>query len=464
LTIHLLIGASMRRKRNPQTSIFEVLGKHPGARELEQMATILATNHDMLDQAYADLLKKRRHDTGRQGMTAEQVVRCALLKQFRELSYDDRAYYLADSHSFRSFVRLEPGTYPAKSTLQENIKALSEDAWLAIHQFLLVYAQQAKIENGRKIRIDATAVQTDIHRPTDASLLWDGVRIITRWLFEGKELEPRPAYQCSDHRRVAKKRLLTTLNTTKQEIRQKAYRDLLHYAGRVIGYAEQAIPELAEFGGETLPDYLRARALAEKMSRAIELLRRVMDQTERRVFKGESVPAAEKVVSLFETHTDIIVKKRRETEFGHKVFLTGGASNLILDCLVERGNPADTDLFLPLLERHIEQYGRPPRQSTADGGFASKANLAGAKEAHVKDVVFAKKRGLSIVEMAKSIWVYRRLRNFRAGIEANISTLKRSYGMKRCNWSGWEGFKAYIWSTIVAYNLNVLARIQLAKA
>ena len=454
----------MRRKRNPQTTIFEVLGKHPGCRELEQMAAILVSNHAMLDQAYADLLKLRRHDTGRQGMTAEQVVRCAILKQFRELSYDDLAYYLADSHSFRSFVRLEPGNYPAKSTLQENIKALSEDAWLAIHSFLLAYAQQAKIENGRKIRIDSTAVQTDIHRPTDASLLWDGVRVITRWLFEGKELSPCPAYGCSDHRRVMKKRLLTIQNTNKQATRQAAYRDMLHYAGLVVYYAEQAIPELANLSGGPMEDYFHARTLAEKLSRAIDLLRRVMDQTERRVFKGEQVPAAEKIVSLFETHTDIIVKGRRETEFGHKVFLTGGASNLILDCLVERGNPADSDRFLPLLERHIGQYGRPPRQSSADGGFASQANLAGARAAQVKDVVFAKKRGLSVVEMAKSTWVYRRLRNFRAGIEANISTLKRSYGLRRCSWSGWDGFKAYVWSTIVAYNLHVLARIQLAKA
>ncbi|BDD86073.1 ISNCY family transposase [Desulfofustis limnaeus] len=454
----------MRRKRNPQTTIFEVLGKHPGPRELEQMDAILATDHHLLDQAYADLLKKSRSDTGRQGMTAEQVVRCTLLKQFRELSYDDLAYYLADSHSFRSFVRLEPGHFPAKSTLQENIKALSEEAWLAIHQFLLAYAQQAKIENGRKIRLDSTAVQTDIHRPTDATLLWDGIRVITRWLFEGKELSPCPGYGCSDHRRVVKKRLLSIQNATKQETRQTAYRDMLHYAGRVIAYAEQAIPELADFGGDSIEDYTHARALAEKLSRAIDLLRRVMDQTERRVFKGEQVPASEKIVSLFETHTDILVKGRRETEFGHKVFLTGGASNLILDCLVERGNPADAERFLPLLKRHIERYGRPPRQSTADGGFASQANLAGAKAADVKDVVFAKKRGLSIVDMAKSTWVYRRLRNFRAGIEANISTLKRSYGLKRCNWSGWEGFKAYIWSAIVAYNLTVLARIQLATA
>jgi IS5 family transposase len=452
----------MRRKRDPQTTIFEVLGKHPGPRVLEKMADILATNSELLDQAHDDLLKNSRHDTGRKGMTAEQVIRCCLLKQLRELSYDDLAYYLADSHSFRSFVRLEPGHYPAKSTLQENIKALSEDSWLAIHNFLLLYARHAKIEKGQKIRLDSTVVQTDIHRPTDASLLWDGVRVITRWLLEGKNLSPSPAYGCSDHRRVVKKRLLTIQNTTKQAIRQKAYRDMLSYAGRVIGYAEQAIPELADFGGNSIEDYTHARALAEKLSRAIDLLRRVMDQTERRVFKGEQVPASEKIVSFFEVHTDIIVKGRRETEFGHKVFLTGGASNLILDCLIERGNPADSELFLPLLKRHIQQYGVPPRQSTADGGFASKSNLSQAKAANVEDVVFAKKRGLSIAEMAKSTWVFRRLRNFRAGIEANISTLKRRYGLSRCNWSGWESFKAYVWSTIVAYNLNILARMELA--
>lgn len=180
----------MRKNRNPQMTIFEVLGKHPGARELEQIACILDASPEILEQAYADLVKNRRTDTGRDGMTAEQVLRCALLKQFRELTYDDLAYYLADSHSFRTFARLPVGKYLAKSTLQENIKSLSEEAWMAIHMFILAYAQKENIENGRKIRIDSTAVETDIHKPTDSSLLWDGVRIITRWLFDGKELKP----------------------------------------------------------------------------------------------------------------------------------------------------------------------------------------------------------------------------------------------------------------------------------
>ena len=137
---------------------------------------------------------------------------------------------------------------------------------------------------------------------------------------------------------------------------------------------------------------------------------------------------------------------------------------MILDCLIVRGNPADSDQYESLLLKQKELYGRMPRQVTADGGFASKDNLAFAKDNGVKDAAFAKRRGLSVLEMVRSSWVYRKLRNFRAGIEASISTLKRAFGLDRCTWSGWEGFKRYVWSNIVSYNLLVLARIRLASA
>jgi IS5 family transposase len=158
------------------------------------------------------------------------------------------------------------------------------------------------------------------------------------------------------------------------------------------------------------------------------------------------------------------VKGGRDTEYGHKIFLTGGPSTLILDCLIERGNPADSDRYKPMLKRHACQYGRMPLQVSADGGFASHDNLSFAKDKQVKDAVFAKRRGLSVLDMARSAWVYKVLRNFRAGIEAGISTLKRAFGLDRCTWSGWKGFKQYVWSSIVSYNLLVLARINLAKA
>jgi IS5 family transposase len=457
-------GLQMRRKLNRQTNLFTAVSSNPIARELEEISKIIDANPGVLDLVYQDLVKAKRQDTGREGITAEQVLRCCILKQYRQLSYEELAFHLDDSSAFRTFSRLEMGQYPCKSVLQENIKSLSEETWEAIHSQIIDYAQEEKIETGRKIRIDSTAVETDIHHPTDSTLLCDGIRVITRWLAAGRGLSPQPVYPFSDHTRAAKKRLMVILNTRKEQVRLAAYRELLSYAQRVVVYAEAAIPVLRSFEGTDLSGSFAAHALAHDLERAVGILSKVIDQTVRRVIQGEKVPASEKVVSFFEEHTDIIVKGRRDTQFGHKIFLTGGASNLILDCLIERGNPADTDRYQDLLERHEEQFGRAPRQVSADGGFASKNNLAFAKGREVKDAVFAKKRGLSVIEMAKSAWVYKMLRNFRAGIEAGISTLKRAFGLDRCKWSGWGGFKQYVWSSIVSYNLLVMARIRLAKA
>jgi IS5 family transposase len=192
----------------------------------------------------------------------------------------------------------------------------------------------------------------------------------------------------------------------------------------------------------------------------LPLIERIIEQTERRVLNGEQVPAADKLVSLFEPHADIIVKGRRAVQYGHKLNLSTGKTGMILDLVIEDGNPADADRFQPMLDRHIEHYGKAPRQSAADGGYASAANLAQAKALGIRDVAFHKKRGLAIEDMVKSRWVYRKLRNFRAGIEANISCLKRAYGLGRCTWKGLDHFKAYVWSAAVAYNLALFARLK----
>jgi IS5 family transposase len=188
----------------------------------------------------------------------------------------------------------------------------------------------------------------------------------------------------------------------------------------------------------------------------------VIAQATRRVLHGESVPAPEKLVSLFETHTDVIVKDRRDTYYGHKIFLTGGASGLILDCVIPKGNPADSTWTVPMLRRQGALFGRPPRQASFDGGFASADNLAAAKALPVRDVCFSKKRGLAVLEMVKSSWVYRKLRDFRAGIESGISLLKRVFGLARCVWKGAVGFHAYVRTAVLAANLLTLARHRLA--
>jgi IS5 family transposase len=447
----------MRRKRHGQLDLSHTMPRTEIGRELAAMSKILDEMPGIYEVAYQDLIGLKNVETGRTGMTGEQMVRAAILKQYRSLSCEELAFHLDDSASFRAFARLSRGQHPSASTLQENIKALSEKTWEEIQRIILQYAAAKGVEKGRTIRVDSTATETDIHYPTDSRLLQDVIGTITRLLMEGREL--CPGSSCTDHRRVVKKRVLKIHNSNNESKRTQCYRDLLGIAAQVKGYAVAAIALLWVYQNPEMEQVVCARVLAEELERLVGLLDRVADQTRRRVIDGEKVPAGEKVVSIFECHTDIIEKGNRETVYGHKLFLTGGQSGLVLDCVIKRGNPADATLFIPLLERQEELFQRPPRQVAADGGFASVDNLRQAKQLGVTDVSFSKRKGLSVLEMVKSSWVYKKLRNFRAGIEAGISALKRAFGLTRCTWSGWGGFCQYVRSAIVSYNVMLLARL-----
>ena len=453
----------MRQKRTNELSFSHIIANTTLGRELAAISEILEDNPEILDLAERDLVGLKRADTGRVGMTAEQVVRSTVLKQYRSLSYEELAFHLTDSRAFRAFARLRMGQCPSCSALQENIKSLSEETWEGINQIIVRYAKQQGIEKARKVRMDATAVEADIHYPLDSTLLQDGIRVISRYLAQGKKLCPVPMYRFSDHRRVTKKCVLKIQSAKNKEAREKTYRKLLKIAQQVMDYALEAIPVLQDFESPELKDMLVARGLAEQLERAVFILNRVIDQTHRRVVCKEKVPASEKIVSFFECHTDIIQKGGRDTTYGHKVFLSGGVSGLIMDCVIERGNPSDSERFTSLLERLRGINQRMPGQVAADGGFASRTNLKWAKENGVRDMSFSKRKGLSVLEMVKSNWVYKRLKNFRAGIEANISTLKRAFGLTRSTWRGWAGFKQYVWSSVVSYNLSLLAKLKLAQ-
>ena len=187
----------------------------------------------------------------------------------------------------------------------------------------------------------------------------------------------------------------------------------------------------------------------------------IIDQTVRRVFKKETLESGDKYVSIFEPHTDIIVKGERDIVYGHKTFFSVGTSGLVLDTILVQGNPKDSEYFVDLLERHEKNFKRYPRQVVTDGGFASEDNLYSAKDLGIKDVCFSKAMGIEIEEMVKSRWVFEKLRNFRAGIESIISCLKRGYGLDRVTWKGVQGFGSYVHSTVASYNLVRLAKLQL---
>jgi len=231
---------------------------------------------------------------------------------------------------------------------------------------------------------------------------------------------------------------------------------------KTMGYARSAAAALDHHCCVSLKEVAVVGALASEIRHYLVLAVRVVDQTQRRVLDGESVPAADKLVSIFEPHTDIIVKDRRQTLYGHKVALSTGRSGLVLDFAVIDGNPPDSTLAKTMVERQQDLYGHPPRQVSFDGAFASKANLDDIKALGVEDVCFSKCRFLDVRDMVKSTWVFRKLRRFRAGIEAGVSFLKRCFGLDRCTWRSNASFRAYGWASVVAHNLLLLARHTLA--
>jgi len=448
--------ATMRKKHIDQVSIFDLFSNHEIGKELKAMSARLDQHRDMVDWVALDLQRQGVADTGRQGLPAESVLRCALLKQYRQLSYQELAFHLSDSASFQAFARLPQTLFPKKSVLQKTISGIQAVTWERINQCLLVDAKAEKVELGKKIRIDSTVTETTIHAPTDSSLLWDSVRVMVRLLKAAQDLPGAPAIAFCNHRRLAKKRARAIVYTRGKDKKARLYRDLIKASSNTLGYLEQAEMVLrAAFAGG--PPAAPWHAEVEHYK---PLIKQVIDQAQRRVFQGESVPVGEKIFSIFETHSDMIIKGSRDIQYGHKLNLSSGKSGLILDVVIESGNPADTDRLLPMLHRHIEHYAAAPRQLAVDGGYASKANLDAAKALGVEDVAFHKKRGLSIEAMVKSQWVYRQLRNFRAGIEAGISCLKRAYGLARCTWKGLAHFKSFVWSSVVAHNLAMLARLK----
>lgn len=453
----------MRKICEKQLPLPEEAPAHPKVEELRKISEILNANSSIYALVAQDI-GVASNAVGADGMSAEQVLRAAIIKQTEEYSYEELTFHLADSKSYRNFCLLKFGKTYAKSTLNANIKAISANTWEAINRVLLGYAASEKIEQGRKARIDCTVVESNIHYPTDSELLWDGVRVLSRILNRARIELVDLQFSFMNHTRRSKRRRLAILNAKNSEHRKKEYKDLIKMSENTVEYAESALQALATYSPPTLEQSLLSMAIRQELEHYLPLVRQIICQTIRRVINGESVPAEEKLVSIFEPHTDIIKKDRRDTYYGHKICLTGGVSNLILDCQILSGNPADSTLTTTMLERQKEIFGRPPLKVALDGGFASKDNLQAAKEMNIKDVCFSKGRGLAEEDMCRSSYVYKKLWKFRAGIESGISWLKRAFGLGRCCWKGLQSFESYVWASVVSANLLTMARCKLAAS
>jgi IS5 family transposase len=454
----------MRSSEDKQLPLTAQRVAHQRNRELEILSEILDANPQIAALAQEDLTGGKQSQRGRRGMSGEQALRIGLLMRIEDLDYRELAFRLIDSKRAQWFTRLPIDKEVKVSTLQENVKRIKVETWEALNRVLLMKAEAAGIETGQKTRTDCTVVETNIHEPTDSSLLWDCVRVATRLMKRATELVPTIDWSfVKDRRRSAKLRAYEIKfpqrgAETTEKRRDRAYRALLKISGETHDMATMVHTQLATAPADGPMEQAKIDGLRSELGELMSAMKRVQEQTKRRVIDGEKVPVSEKLFSIFEQHTDLVMKDKFKPLFGHKICVTGGTSSMIIDVVIEQGNPADSTLVERSIERQTAVYGRPPRQTSFDGGFASKANLLRAKALGVEDVAFHKKSGLEVKEMTKSERVFKRLRNFRAGIEGCISALKRGFGLDRCPWEGLDGFKRYVCASVVAFNATMLAR------
>ena len=447
------------RHTSPQLPLVAPWIAHPHAVELAAISALLDEQPALSAGVQQDLEAScpANARTGRPGLSGEQTLRLLVVRQLTGWTYAELAFHLADSMTYRAFCRVSAlVAAPSKSALAATLRRVSPRTLARLNDQLVTSAAARAVERAQTVRMDATVVPVLIHPPTDSSLLLDAVRVLDRLLQHAARDAGFTAYH--RHLKRAKRRAMEIAHLAPQKTtrRRACYRELLQYTDVTATYATCALAHLECLPATSARDRLRAQLIA-----LLPRVAQVIDQATRRVLHGEAVPADEKLVSLFEAHADVLVKDRRDTYYGHKIFLTTGRSGLILDCAIPKGNPADVTWTVPLVRRQQRLFGRAPRQASFDGAFASTGTLTDCKDLGVVDVCFAKKRGLAVLDMVRSQWVYEKLRRFRAGIEAGISLLKRVFGLARCVWKGAAGFHAYVRTAVLAANLLTLARARL---
>jgi IS5 family transposase len=438
----------------------------------------LAAISDFLDEQ-SDLIECIRRDlarglkkpgSGRSGLTPSQILRSLVLMRLKNWDYRELRERIADGLTLRQFTDFYCAPVPKHDAFQRGFVRLTPQTLKAINELVVRAAVELGLEDGAKLRVDTTVVQTDIHHPTDNTLLWDVVRVITRLVGRlAKALELRRIKGFRNRTRSARRRMYEIQRmTTRQRQQQQTgkYHSLIGIAEEVVGNAEAALETTREMRGRDVLAAMAIEDLRKQIEHFCGLGSRVIDQARRRVLDGEQVPNEQKIYSIFEPHTDLIKrgKVRTPVEFGHKVFLAESAQGLITQYEVLNGNPSDEVHVAPSLRRHRQGFGRVPELYGSDRGFFNEQNLASCKHDGVKVVCIPQRGGKKTAEREayEKSADFKQGQRFRAGIEGRISVLLRGRGMKRCLAQGRDRFELLIGAAVLANNLMRIADL-LAK-
>jgi transposase, IS5 family len=432
---------------------------------LQNISDFLDHHAEMVEAVRQDLergLKNPR--TGRGRLSPAQVLRSLILIRVKNWDYRELRERIADGFTLRQFTEFYCRRVPKHQAFNRAFNRLTPQTLKAVNELVVKVAVDLGLEDGEQLRVDTTVVQTDIHHPTDSTLLWDVVRVITRLVGRlGKAAQQR-FRGFRNRTRAARRRMQEIQRLTpkeRQERQTKKYRQLIGIAEEVAKSARKVLERTRKTRSRNLLTELRIGELRKEIDRYCKLGDRVIDQARRRVLEGEQVPHEEKIFSIFEAHTDLIKRGKILTpvEFGHKVFLAESAQGLITQYEVLQGNPPDEQQVEASLERHKENFRRAPKVYSGDRGFYSEQNEQSCKCQGVRKVCLPQRGGKKTSRRTafEKSPDFKKGQRFRAGIEGTISVLFRGRGMKRCLAEGRQRFEVWVGAAVLANNLMRIA-------
>ncbi len=433
----------------------------PWMREVDE----LLADPELLQIVYQALARRspQSRTRGRPGTPADVVLRLLLLKHIRNWSYGVLEREVRANLVYRQFTRVGARKVPDAKTLGRLAVALGPEVIEQLHARVVSIAREKQIVRGRRLRVDTTVVETDIHYPTDSSLLGDGVRVLTRSMQRIAKLAGRAGTKLRDRTRTVRYRVMEIARASRSRVAQgqermkTCYRKLLYHTARVVGQAKRFAQEVATGvkRGRRILDQRHLQSARAYLEQMIPRVKQVMQQTRERIFKGNT-HAPGKLVSLFEPHTEVIRKGKasKPTEFGKMVKIQEAEGQIVTHYEVYDERPSDADLLLPAIALHEELLGRKPYLVTADAAFFSQRNENAAQARGVKRVAIPNRSTKSAQRkrLQKKRW-FRNAQKWRTGSEGRISLLKRRHGLNRCRYKGVPGIKRWVGFGVIADNL-----------
>lgn len=433
----------------------------------------LLDDDDLYQRVRADLAKRRPQTTarGRQSTPVEVILRLLVVKRLYGWSHEETERFVNDSLVLRQFCRVYLRPVPDDTTLLRWANLIGPETVAAPNDRVVALAQAARVTRGRKLRIDGTVVETNIRYPTDRKTRGDGVRVLSRLLRRARQVLGDGATlgkaACRTRTRSVR-RLTQALHRVARRKGEQAAEDLKQAYATLLGVAQASrrqAPRVAAALREQALD--RGQRLAERVDRLLPLVDQAIAQATRRVLQGEAVPAQEKLLSLFEPHTQAIRRHKpgKLTEFGRKVLLDEVDGGIVSHFAVLDDVGLEHPHFIASLDAHQERFGHPPDLVAGDRGRYSPENEARAQERGVRRVVLPKAGRASPARQAheRQRW-FRRGFRFRAGAEGRIHVLKRDYGLARCRDRGEAGFGRWVGWGILTHNLAQIAKARAARA